>query len=83
MIGYTVALWLTALIAGLLLAIVVFVTFFLWAEARLRLRSAVIGGVATGALTMAAFHVMKIDHWAGIMPELVPGYLGGSIMPLL
>jgi hypothetical protein len=37
----------------------------------------------TGALTVLTLQIMKIDLWAGVAPELIPGYVGGSIMPLL
>lgn len=83
MIGYMIALWLTAFLLGLLVAITLFVIVFLRREAKTSLRAAVITGSVTGALTVLTLQFMHIDLWAGIVPELIPGYVGGSIMPLL
>ena len=42
---------------------------------------AVLSGVIATALLMTGMHMVHIDVWAGAIPEIIPGLLGGSIIP--
>jgi hypothetical protein len=82
-IAYMVAVWVAVLLLGLTVTIPVFLTVFLVWEAKLRLRNALIASAVTIVIIVLALKAMGITLWAGIIPEIIPGYLGGSIMPLL
>lgn len=82
-ISYIVVLWGAVLVVGLPLSMFTFIIIFLRFEARVRLVKALVGSGIAVALMILGLKILGIDMWAGIMPTVVPGYVGGSLMPPL
>lgn len=80
---YIVGLWTAVAVSGLVLSIFAFIFIFLKFEAGVRFRRALIGSVVTITLMAVGLHVLGITMWTGVMPTIVPGYVGGSSMPPL
>ena len=59
----------------------IFLSLYLIVEARVPALWAVLSGVIATALLMTGMHMVHIDAWAGAIPEIIPGLLGGSIIP--
>ncbi len=69
---------------GFYLSIPVFMTLFLLFESRLRLPYALGVVVAAGAPLYVIFRlVLDIPLWPGILPRIIPGIIGGGIVPQL
>ena len=80
---YMIGLWVAVVIAGLTLSLPVFIAIFLIFEARVRPHNALISSLIAIAIVVIGLKALGIDPWAGIMPEVIPGYVGGSMMPPL
>ncbi len=59
----------------------VFLSLYLIVEAKAPAVWAILSGVAATALLMTGMHLVHIDVWVGAIPEIIPGLLGGSIIP--
>ena len=59
----------------------IFLSLYLIVEARVPAHWAILSGVIATALLMTGMHRVHIDVWVGAVPEIIPGLLGGSIIP--
>ena len=59
----------------------IFLSLYLIVEAKVPALWAILSGVIATALLMTGMHMVHIDVWAGAIPEIIPGLLGGSIIP--
>ncbi len=82
-LAYIIGFWALVFLFGLYLAPPLFIVVFLVAEAGVRLRHAVLSSLIAGAFLFTGLYLLKIDLWRGVVPEIVPGILGGAIMPSL
>ena len=71
-------------VLGFFLAIPIFMTLFLRYESRLSFPQALGVMVAAGIPLYVVFRpLLDIPLWAGILPRIVPGVIGGGIVPQL
>jgi len=82
-LAYIIGFWALVFLFGLYLVPPLFIVFFLMVEAGVRLRNAVLATLIACALLFAGLQLLKIDLWCGVVPEIVPGIVGGAIMPSL
>jgi hypothetical protein len=82
-LAYIVGFWTLIFLFGLYLVPPLFIVLFLVVEAGVRLRHAVVSTLIACAFLFAGLHFLKIDLWVGVVPEIVPGMVGGAIMPSL
>ena len=75
--GFLVAVFLF----GFALVPPLFVTLYLVVEAGVRFRWAMLAAVIVCALLIFGMVMLQVEVWAGIIPEIVEGYIGGSIIP--
>ena len=81
--AYIVGFWFLVLFFGLVLIPPIFITVFLVVEARVRFRYA--AGCALVACTalITALLLLRVELWLGVIGEVIPNVLGGSILPEL
>ena len=82
-LAYIVGFWILIFVFGLYLVPPLFIVLFLVVEAGVLLRHAVLATLIACAFLYAGLHLLKIDLWVGVVPEIVPGIVGGAIMPSL
>ncbi len=82
-LAYIVGFWALVFVFGLYLVPPLFIILFLVAEAGVRLRHAVLSALVACSFLFAGLHLLKIDLWSGVVPEIVPGIVGGTVMPTL
>ena len=58
-----------------------YITLYLVIEAGVRLRWAVLAAVIVSVMLVAGMVLLQVEVWAGVIPEIVEGYVGGSILP--
>lgn len=79
--AYALGFMLGVYLLGFFVAPPVFVALYLIFDARVKPVPAIVfafGLCGSAALTLAALNVFL---WTGIVPEIVPGYLGGAVPP--
>lgn len=81
--AYMVGFWVAILFFGLTVIVPLLIAGFLIFEAGVRVRNAILSGLIAVALMVLSLNFMGIDVWPGIIPEIVPDYLGGGLMPLI
>lgn len=80
---YVIGFWALVFLFGLYLTPPLFIVLFLVAEAGVRVRHAVLSTLIACAFLFTGLYLLKIDLWRGVVPEIVPGIVGGAIMPSL
>lgn len=81
--AYMVGFWVAILVFGLTVTVPLLIAGFLIFEARVRVGYAIMSGLVAVVVMVLSLNLMGIDVWPGIMPEIIPDYLGGGLMPLL
>lgn len=81
--AYMVGFWVAILFFGLTVTVPLLVAGFLIFEAKVKVGRAILSGVIAVVVMVFSLNFMGIDVWPGIIPEIVPDYLGGGLMPLL
>lgn len=81
--GYAVGFLLLAFLFGFFVVPPVFLALFLIVEAEVRPLPAIVAAVVATALLDGGMMLVHVEVWAGIIPEVIEGYLGGAIMPPL
>jgi hypothetical protein len=79
--SYAVGFLVAVFLFGFALVPPLFVTLYLVVEAGVRFRWAMLAAVIVCALLIFGMVMLQVEVWAGIIPEIVEGYLGGSIIP--
>lgn len=82
-ISYAVGFLISVFLLGFPAITPIYVTLYLVAEAQVRFIWAALVGVFVTALIVTSMGLLYVEVWAGIIPEIIPGYLGGSILPPL
>lgn len=80
---YAVGFLVAVFVFGFALVPPLYVTLYLIVEAGVRPRWAVLVAVAASASLITGMVLLHVEVWAGIIPEIIEGYLGGSIIPPL
>lgn len=82
--GWVVGFFAVTFVVGFYVAVPVFMTLFLTVESRLRAVYSVCVTVAAGVPLYIIFRlVLDIPLWAGALPRIIPGILGGGTVPQL
>ncbi|MFQ5859035.1 MAG: hypothetical protein ACE5LU_25840 [Anaerolineae bacterium] len=82
-IGYAVGFLLFSFLFGFFVGPPIFLATYLIAEAKVRPLWAILAGVIATAILDTGMMMVHVEVWAGIIPEILEGYLGGAIMPPL
>lgn len=80
-LAYIIGFWALTFLFGLYLVPPLFIVFFLIVEAGVRLRNAVLSTLIACAMLFVGLHLLEINLWVGVVPEFVPGIVGGAVMP--
>jgi len=80
-ISYIAAFWALVLVLGLFLVPPVLIAAYLIVEARIATVKAIAVSFAFCGVLFTGLVLLNVDIWLGIAPELVPGFIGGGIMP--
>ncbi|MFB3120682.1 MAG: hypothetical protein ACE10H_00615 [Candidatus Binatia bacterium] len=82
-IGYAVGFLLFSFLFGFFVVPPIFLATYLIAEAKVRPLWAILAGVIATAILDTGMMMVYVEVWAGIIPEIFEGYIGGAIMPPL
>lgn len=82
-IGYAVGFLLFSFLFGFFVVPPIFLATYLIAEAKVRPLWAILAGVIATAILDTGMMMVYVEVWAGIIPEILEGYIGGAIMPPL
>ena len=80
---YAVGFLVAVFVFGFALVPPLYIALYLIVEAGVRPRWAVLVAVAATATLIMGMVLLHVEVWAGIIPEIIEGYLGGSIIPPL
>ena len=78
---YISGFWILVVLFGLIIIPPVFIIYFLAVEARVRLRNAIISSSIACTIFITGLSLLRVEMWLGTIPEIIPGILGGSILP--
>ncbi len=81
--GYAVGFLLFSFLFGFFVGPPIFLATYLIAEAKVRPLWAILAGVIATAILDTGMMMVHVEVWAGIIPEIFEGYIGGSILPPL
>jgi hypothetical protein len=81
-ISYMIAFFGLVFLMGMAVAIPLYVALFLKVEARARWHHAILAGALTTVIVVAGMKLMRLTLWTGIIPTIIPRYVGGAQMPL-
>jgi len=81
MMVYAAGYWLLVLYLGMYVVPPVLITLYLVFEARVRVHWAALSAVLATAILIVGMKLLLVDVWLGAASEIVPGYVGGAVMP--
>lgn len=81
--GYAVGFLLFSFLFGFFVGPPIFMATYLIAEAKVRPLWAILAGMIATAILDTGMMMVHVEVWAGIIPEIFEGYIGGSILPPL
>ncbi len=79
--GYALGFLAFAFVFGFYLIPPLFIAIYLIVDARVPARWAIFSGIVATALLIGGMQAVNVDVWLGVVPEIIPGYFGGSMMP--
>lgn len=79
--GYALGFLALVFIFGFYLIPPIFIATYLILDARVPPLWAVVAGVGATVLLIGGMQAVNVDVWVGVIPEIIPGYLGGSLLP--
>ncbi len=82
-IGYILGYLALVILFGLVVVTPLFIATYLIFEASIKPLWAALAALIASTFLVAGMILLKVDIWAGIGPEIIPDYLGGSIFPPL
>lgn len=82
-IGYALGFLLLSFLFGFFVGPPIFLATYLIAEAKVRPLWAILAGIIATAILATGMIMVHVEVWAGIIPEILEGYIGGAIMPPL
>ncbi len=81
--SYAVGFLLAVFVFGFALVPPLFVTLYLVVEGGVRPLWALLAAVIVTVTLISGMAALHVEVWAGIIPEIIEGYLGGAIIPPL
>lgn len=83
MMSWAVGFFAAVFLLGMFVVPPLFIVAYLVAEARMRPTGALAASLAASTCLYAGMALLGVDLWTGSVPEVVPGILGGGIIPPL
>ena len=81
--SYAVGFLVAVFVFGFALVPPLYIALYLIVEAGVRPRWAVLAALIASFTLVIGMVLLHVEVWAGIIPEIIEGYLGGSIIPPL
>ncbi len=81
--SYAVGFLVAVFVFGFALVPPLYIALYLIVEAGVRPRWAVLAALIASFTLVMGMVLLHVEVWAGIIPEIIEGYLGGSIIPPL
>lgn len=81
--AWIVGFFLSVFLLGIVAVPSFFIAAFLIVEAGVAARKAIPIALAVSFAVCAGMAALQVEFWTGLIPELIPGYLGGAILPPL
>lgn len=78
---WIVGLFAAILLIGLKVSIFLFLLSFLWSEGKMKPWKALLSAAVGIAVFLAGMSYLGVDLWLGAIPSIIPGILGGSLIP--
>lgn len=82
-VGWAVVFFVLVFFLGFYLVPPLFIAVFLTVEAEVPLHRAILSSLITSAALYGGMALLRVDLWSGAIPEIIPGLLGGAIIPPL
>lgn len=82
-IGWAVAFFVLVFFLGFFLVPPLFIAAFLVVEAKARASRAIAASLVACVALYGGMSFLRVYLWLGAIPEIIPGFLGGSIIPPL
>jgi hypothetical protein len=82
-VGWLLGFLSALVLLGFTLTTPPFIALYLYHAARLPLLPAMLASAAGSLLILGAFALLRISLWPGLIPELMPGVVGGGVLPPL
>ncbi len=79
--SYAVGFLALVILFGLVVITPLFIVTYLVVEARVKLVWAVLAAAVASGLLVFGMILLQVEIWAGIVPEIIPEFVGGSIFP--
>lgn len=79
--AYALAFLLLSFLFGFFIGPPVFLATYLIVEAKVRPLYAILAAILATAALNTGMILVHIEVWAGVIPEVIEGYIGGSILP--
>jgi uncharacterized membrane protein YfcA len=83
MMGYAIGFLVAMGLFGYVVVPPFFIVLFLVREARVGVLRAIVVALVTTAGVYGGMRFLQVDIWAGAIPEIIPGILGGAVLPPL
>ena len=83
MMSWAAGFFAAVFLFGMFVVPPLFIVAYLVAEARMRLTGALLASLVASTCLYAGMALLRVDLWTGSIAEVVPGILGGGILPPL
>lgn len=83
MMAWAIGFFAAVFLLGLFAVPPLFIVAYLVTEARMRLAAALFASLVASTCLYAGMALLGVDLWTGSIAEIVPGILGGGIIPPL
>ena len=83
MMAWAIGFFAAVFLLGLFAVPPLFIVAYLVTEARMRLSAALFASLVASTCLYAGMALLGVDLWTGSIAEIVPGILGGGILPPL
>ena len=82
-IAYIIGYLALVIVFGLVVITPIFITTYLITEAHVKPFQSVLASLSASLVLIFGMVLLQVEIWAGIVREIIPDYLGGSIFPPL
>ena len=79
--GYALGFLALAFVFGFYLIPPLFIATYLILDARVPPLWAIVAGIGATVLLIGGMQAVNVDVWVGVIPEIIPGYSGASMIP--
>ena len=79
--GYAIGFLALSFLFGFYLVPPLFIACYLTFDARVKPLYAILTGIGVTAILIGGMRAVNVDVWVGTIPEVIPQFLGGSLLP--